>query len=724
MDILSELSPKILLDHYWAVLEIINTPFFIPSKFTIQDISKYFSEQASGGDNSYYSRIYLRAQKIVNEIIVKLVKMNLLKKVNNHFEKTEKYSEFFTFLKKNIKNSVKNRVSWAVWYIYNKKRYSFTTSQILDVLSYPDEDYLEELEYLGVWKSGKYLPALKKNENANKWDIVNVVHPSKISIITEDLPERLFIAISKLDVEFSNDEIIQKIRELETKSIESALRSLKLSLKDGYWQINEVALSKIRKILECKLSLNWPFFGDIIVSGQSYFKMLRGSSCKAYVDVPNEITKTLIENLAQINSESKNIQEFYNRAWRVIDDYNNFLRKYGEEYLEYPLDWLSFSLYKSKYMDRYAVKININWDKFMDFLNGFSKFNIKIWKKYHYISICRYPSLKLALKKDLEQTQRAVMDHSAMDIAEITEKIEDFINYLEKMKNQIMNLLKREKWKETLIYSSLYPEVLLYLVEMISTIKALKDIVNNGMLTSCYRELRKILEGLGWAIFDDILLIRSIKRENINELPVPPYRYVSKEWYEIASSKKDFRIHNLGILKNKIKEYTASIKNSNYKRSVLNDALFNNMSYGSFILFLGVNAEEITEEKREFVPIYNTDILVPIAKEDFKVAARSVGIMSEDFVDNIMKNFESIPSEIVPPYPSNEFILSFIDKTFSTKLQDKYGEYSFFIHSYLTSWHIFPFSSVLEFKILNSEISIFFQIIKDVLEKYIEIYKN
>ena len=724
MDILSELSPKVLLDHYWTVLETINTSFSIYSKFATQDISKYFLNKISSANNSYYLRNYIRAQKVINEIIVKLAKINLLKKVDNYFEKTDGYSEFFTFLKKNIKNSAKNRVSWAIWYIYNnKKHYNFTTSQILDTLSYSDEDYLGELGYLSIWKNSKYFPILKKNESASKWEMVDVAYSSEgKSIIIEDLQRRLFTAISRLHRDFSSDEIIQEIRELEKESIEKILKNLKLNLKDGYWWINDTALSRIRKNLEGKPFLNWPSFGNIVVIGQPYFKILRGSSCKAYVDVPNEITKMLIEELAQINSESKNIQEFYTKAYKVIDDYNDFLRKHGKKYFGYPLEWLSFSLYKSGGMDRYAIKVNINWDKFMDFLNVFSKTNIKIWKKYQYISICRYPSLNLVLKKELEQTQRNVRNNSSIDIANITEQIDIFINYLENTKNQIMKLLKRKKWKGLVIRSSLHPEVLLYLVEMMSTIKMLKDIINNGMLTSCYRELRKILEGLGWAIFDDILLIRSIIRSinrNINWLLAPPYRYASKEWYEIASLKKDFTLRNLGVLKNKIKGYTAGIRNS-YKKDILNDALINIMSYGSFLLFFGVNAEKIGEEEKEFIPIYDIDILLPIAKEDFKAAARSAGIISDELVDEIMKNFKDMPQKIFPPYPSNEFVLSFIDKTFSTGLQAKYSEYSFFIHSYLTSWHIFPFSSILEFKILNSEISIFLQIIKDVLEKYLE----
>jgi len=68
-------------------------------------------------------------------------------------------------------------------------------------------------------------------------------------------------------------------------------------------------------------------------------------------------------------------------------------------------------------------------------------------------------------------------------------------------------------------------------------------------------------------------------------------------------------------------------------------------------------------------------------------------------------------------------VLAFVDKTFSTDLQKKYNEYSFFVHSSFVSWYIFPFSSVLEFKILKYELTTFLQVIRKVLEMYLNVYE-
>lgn len=64
---------------------------------------------------------------------------------------------------------------------------------------------------------------------------------------------------------------------------------------------------------------------------------------------------------------------------------------------------------------------------------------------------------------------------------------------------------------------------------MVSMIKVLNNLVDNGAVPMCYREMRKILESLAWAVFDDILLFRSIWRGIEVDWLSHPYRYVSKE---------------------------------------------------------------------------------------------------------------------------------------------------------------------------------------------------
>ncbi|HEX59976.1 MAG TPA: hypothetical protein ENF26_07515 [Methanomicrobia archaeon] len=707
-DVLSKLSPKVLLDHYWTILDLIERwelTTFSP-KFTVEGILRHLSEEQSRIDNLYYRRKCIRAQKVAEEVVTQLSELGLIERANEHFTKGEKYSEFFHFLKKNIKDSATRRVSWAVWRLYSRGVDSFTASEVLEELSYSDEDYREELELLQV----------------RDWQLLNEVYPSSLSfkkpVLLSDLPERLFTVL-EFKKESSEEEIIRKVRELEKKAVERGLRKLKLEFKEGRWQVNDIALSRVRENLRGKQSLNWAFFGNIIVRGSPYFKMLRGSSCTAYVDVPNWIVERLVGALIAVSEECGDAEEFYTRACEVVEHYNNFLKKDVEAYFKHKLDWLHFRIYKHPSMSKYGVKVSINWDSFMDFLDGFSKAEIPLWVKYEYVSLCRHISLKLALRGTLERTQEAVKEISMNDRVEIRRELNEIVSYLETVKSQLMRILWRKAWRGVLGEA---PAVLLCLPEMISMVKALSSLVENGVVPSCYREMRKILENLAWAVFDDILLLRSVKRKV--EVPPPPYRYISKEWYESAQQRKELTVHNLGVLKKKIKELINALEEgrgwSKKELKTLERTVFENLSYPSFLLILGEDAGTV---KNEAVPVYDTSSLLAAAREDFKEVAKSLGLVPDEFADKIMMTLERItPPKVVPPYPSNDFVLSFVDKTFSTDLQKKYSEYSFFVHSYPTSWHVFPFSSVLEFKILKHELTTFLQVVSEVLGRYLNVY--
>jgi hypothetical protein len=93
-----------------------------------------------------------------------------------------------------------------------------------------------------------------------------------------------------------------------------------------------------------------------------------------------------------------------------------------------------------------------------------------------------------------------------------------------------------------------------------------------------------------------------------------------------------------------------------------------------------------------------------------------VGTLLEEIISKIFKK----DSKIVPQYPSPEFVLAFVSKTLSIELLEFYKEYSQFVHSYFTSWHIFPFSSVLEFKVLKNELLAFTRTLVQFLNSYLQ----
>jgi len=473
----------------------------------------------------------------------------------------------------------------------------------------------------------------------------------------------------------------------------------------------------------------WPSFGEIIIRGNPYFRMCHGSSNTAYVDIPNVITQFLVEKLDNLSESCKNREEFYTKALEIMKDYNNLVIEDNGREL-YKLNWLHFSLYHNPFMKNYCLQVRINWKAFMEFLENFSQTKIDLWKKYEYLSMCRYPSLPLVLRRDLERTQNAVKEASMDDIIGIERTLEELVNYLENLKKELMKIMNRKFWKNALGNAQTHPMVLVYLSEMLPTLKSLNSLVDNGAIPSCYIEIRKILENLAWAVFADILLLRSVMGEGEVDWKMFPYHhYISKEWYEFARNNKKLILPNIGNLKGKIKDLIKSlemeeIKNDKKKNKALEEAIFRNLSYPSFLLISGLPID-VPPNSTSALPIYDTSSLLPGIQKDFKKAALEVNLNPEDFTEKAIKALEKTASgKIVAPYPSNDFILAFVDKTFSTKLQKKYAEYSFFVHFYPPSWEIFPFSSVLEFKILKYEVRGFSNLIIEVLNRYLEMYKK
>ena len=92
-----------------------------------------------------------------------------------------------------------------------------------------------------------------------------------------------------------------------------------------------------------------------------------------------------------------------------------------------------------------------------------------------------------------------------------------------------------------------------------------------------------------------------------------------------------------------------------------------------------------------------------------------VGKTDKKFVRELISTTVDKNSEIVPTFPTNSFVMNFVENITKQKIEKLYGEYSYFVHSYVPSWQTFPFSSVLEYKILRHEIDKFERLVRNIL---------
>lgn len=711
--------PSNLILYHWETLTLLSWKAPIEFKdqenINVSDIKNAILKQAQAVENPLYNRICLRSLERIEELIDILLKINLLIKNNDGFRISNEMITFYRLLKK-FKGNLKAWMGWNVNYIYNSGQDSFSTSHFIDTISYTDQDYLDELPHLIVFKEDNWNKLLERCGDA--WKLAEIPYFQSGHFLLSDLQNRLKLAISKIAEqkdEFSDNEIIAKIRELETKNTEQILTKMRFECKDGNWIIDEKALKKVRHILE---TLDWPYFG-IIVLKNDYFGLENNN---LYIDMPNYSIRYAIEQFNDLTPNRANdYNTLYEEAVRLKNRLNEDLEKEYEK-------WLRIIIKRRKFGNKpFGIQIKINWEEFASFLEDFSKRNISLNEKYQYLLNSKSPSIHLG---KVPETQNQVKEISKKERERISDKLKDFNTAIEGFRDKLVKISRRKTLRETL------PTTLLYLHEMESIVQSLTPLVESGAIPSCYRELRKVLENLAWVMFDDILFYKNSKLERE---PIRPYQEVTPDWYDWAKREKR-TLKNLGDWNRSTKNIVENIylygkiKGYNWSKNKIEKILLKEVSYSLFLLLTNVELEyknsriDVLETIPENIKdkVHDVKSLIPLANEDLKRTIikfknRKLSASDKNLIDVILKNLETkLPKQIVPPYPSNEFVLGFVGETLDQNLIKYYDEMSYFVHSYVSSWQIIPFSSLLEFKILLYELSIFIDIIQITFSKYFE----
>ena len=487
-----------------------------------------------------------------------------------------------------------------------------------------------------------------------------------------------------------------------------------LKCEEDKWKIDEEVLSNIEKLL--RVGIKIPSFG-VIIYKNPYFRL---QSRGMYIDIPNSSTQDFLDGVTRICEN--NPGNAYEKARELASDYNrDFERNLG--------GWIRFVVKKQFFgKEPFGIQLRINWDEFNTFLDEFAESDIELWKKYSYILGCRAPSLDIILRGDLKKVQDEVREICEKEIEQINQKVEELIEKIEGFRDYLLKIARRRKT------IPIEPLTLCYFPEMLSILNTFPSIVENGAVTSCYREMRKVLENLSWVVFDDLLFFRVKKRSGKDEISLlSPYRFISKEWYDWASQNQHM-IRNLGQLKKEINVLSEEIylygkrKGYNWNDEKIIDTFFEKISYPTFLMLTNADAQ-IPQKLEGVVPQYEVKTLRDLAIRDLEniikdLKHKRLSKSDEEFIDKLSEKLEINSSKLIPLYPSNDFVIGFVSKVSSINLQKLYNEYSHFIHSYFTSWHIFPFSSVLEFKIYKHQLQIFADTILRLMNYYFDLFSR
>lgn len=715
IELFATVPPNFILDHYLHILSHLVNSYEEDERFTVSDLKNSILAKVSESDNPFYRSTCLLAFNVSEKALDHLAKAGLIVKEDSSFYRSKTLSRFYRFVR-SMKSSVKRCVAWTVWYYYRNGVNSIDKVGLISVLSYEDKVFLSELDCLSVWKEKSWRKVLKKSNGT--WRLATEPHTPSKPILLSHIFRRMYSAIlsDTRDV-FVGREIIEKIRQLEFASFGRVMREFGFKESEEKWYLDEKTVDCIKGVMLESLSIVWPFFGIVILRNPS-FKL---ENRTLYVDLPNSFIWDFLEKVGALSAKYKNkLERLYKEVKKLSDSFNeDFENSYGK--------WLYFTVRRERFGDKpFGIRVNVKWKDFFSFLEGFAKSDLPLKEKYTYLFNCRAPSLRIAIKSDLERTQNDVKALCTNEINQIRQELIDFVNQLKMYRDALVKVSRRKTVPTS-------PVTLMFFPEMISTLEAFTSLVENGAIPSCYREMRKVLENLAWVVFDDLLfykmnILRSGKYDgNVPFLPFP-YRSLSREWYDWAS-QQGLILRHWGDLKHGIKSIVESLnsylkkRKCNWGKKLAEKELLKNFSYPLFMLCTGFSVP-VPEELREVVPSYKTQLLTALARRDLenfirKLKGSPLTLSDKKFVESLLETLQAkATTDLVPAYPSNQFVLNFIGKTFDYDILKQYDEKSHFVHSYFTSWHIFPFSSLLEFKILQHELSKFAAVVLRIVSLY------
>ncbi|RLF81167.1 hypothetical protein DRN44_06165, partial [Thermococci archaeon] len=289
LDIFEKLPPRLVLDGYWDILLAIHMDLFKQEEERLKLLEKLLSLS---------DLPYNVLEVILDDVLALLVEEKLvIPHKQEGYAKEEEFEEVYGVLGSCIKDSPRRMVVGALWRVWTRKKDKITIEDILREISYPDKVYEIILEE-GL--SSKYL-----SESSRGFLLTNPYE--RIRKVKEIYSE-----------ERDSHAIIQKIRELEAEEVSRILR--RIGFKDERFE--NVNPERIRPILyECYKDV-WPFFGNIVVRSDPYFKLFRRQSSTLYVDFPNTIIRQVIERIGFFSETSQTKDEFYNKAKIFLNGVN------------------------------------------------------------------------------------------------------------------------------------------------------------------------------------------------------------------------------------------------------------------------------------------------------------------------------------------------------------------------------------------------------------------
>ena len=442
-----------------------------------------------------------------------------------------------------------------------------------------------------------------------------------------------------------------------------------------------------------------------ITKNSKYFRFKNKLS---FIDVLNPNITSVYEEILNKCENCIDVDTAFDCAKRIVDNansvlYNNFYKMYGkDENIEL---FIKIQVQKSKNSKKPVLfGYYLNWDKFSKFIENFpASDKIPLEDKYKYVFACKYSGADLSVKtiKELLNYKSINTSYSYKVFRQNFDKaigntIDSINNTLDGLINFLIDKLNEGKREEYSI------TVLDFIPEVISSIDGIKVLSNSGYISSCYREIRSLIEQISYVILDEYLTINSLRLWKVKNEITLPLLNINSRWRSEQNKTEIRKISEL-IPKDILNGPT----NNSPKK--IEDILLKKMSVEMYVALTG----KPMKKDSNYVPSLKIDIIKEGIKEIKQIAdgsdenVKNIFTSLEDSLNKKWSNSNN-PKDGEFPFPATSFVFDFLNRVFNKNLKvldPIWNNYSLFIHPYVFTWEVIPKTSVIEYRTFEYEIT-------------------
>ena len=387
---------------------------------------------------------------------------------------------------------------------------------------------------------------------------------------------------------------------------------------------------------------------------------------------------------------------------------------------------------EEKYLEAHVVRVRTDPSRYLDFLAAMegsgsdlsSKYEFLYWTYWYWlIGYGRGEELRV-VEGRFRPLEDSIRDY--LRSSELWDRIQGGLDAIERsMGSLYSSLMRRLPGKPSALQGLLRMDEIARRewLEM----RGLRHLVERGYFAAVYRELRSMLEDVSWGLVNDLLVLNSTE-DYLEELlgydasfPMP-FMPLSTTWWRVSEKHGSIARDWYGAWKDCADEPGKEISYPLAAALLLQD-LNKPKNKGSEEFLEAVDCERATEGEEVFpyeLPCVRTSKLRDVLG---KMAERGGPNCIKGALERVKAYVDKGIELALPRYPTESLVFQLLGTLLgegSRALEERYDEYSRFIHMYDATRIPIPFSSVAEAAVLAGELLKFRSALTSAFNAYLE----